>query len=131
MNNLRCSLLRNLETTYWIDVCQSNENLLAFGGQDKIVKIFDKRESKIVKTFDSIHTGKIIRLDDYFLHWSFCLIAEWIITLFLASINCVRWDPIGCSLASASEDKTVKLLDFKTGKVLYTGTTSDGRKSLL
>ena len=28
-------------------------------------------------------------------------------------------------IASASYDATVKLLDFKTGKVLYTGETSD------
>ena len=38
---------------------------------------------------------------------------------------CVRWSPSSDKLASASFDKTVKLLDFKTGKVLYTGNTSD------
>ena len=38
----------------------------------------------------------------------------------------MRWSPSGDMLASASDDKTVKLLDFKTGKVLYTGNTSDG-----
>ena len=31
-------------------------------------------------------------------------------------------------LASASWDQTVVLLDFKTGKKLYTGNTSDGSK---
>ena len=31
-------------------------------------------------------------------------------------------------LASASDDKTVALLDVKTGKKLYTGKTSDGSK---
>ena len=46
----------------------------------------------------------------------------------LAAINCVRWSPSGDKLASSSDDKTVKLLDFKTGKVLYTGNTSDGCK---
>ena len=45
-------------------------------------------------------------------------------------INCVRWNPSGDMLATASSDKTAKLLDFKTGKLLYTGTTSDGSKSL-
>ena len=40
----------------------------------------------------------------------------------------MRWSPSGDKLASAFEDKTVKLLDFKTGKVLYTGNTSDGSK---
>ena len=29
-------------------------------------------------------------------------------------------------IASASDDSTVALLDFKTGKKLYTGNTSDG-----
>lgn len=46
----------------------------------------------------------------------------------LDDINCVRWGPNGNMLASASDDKTMKLLDFKTEKVLYTGTTSDGSK---
>ncbi len=44
--------------TYWIDVCQSNRNLLASGGYDGIINIFDKRESKIVKTFEGIHLSK-------------------------------------------------------------------------
>ncbi len=44
--------------TYWIDVCQSNGNLLASGGQDKAIKIFDKREPKIVKTFEAVHSRK-------------------------------------------------------------------------
>lgn len=30
---------------------------MATGGTEKNVKIFDKRESKIVKTFDGIHKG--------------------------------------------------------------------------
>ena len=40
----------------------------------------------------------------------------------------MRWSPSGDKLASASRDGTAKLLDFKTGKVLYTGNTSDGSK---
>ena len=40
----------------------------------------------------------------------------------------MRWSPSGDKLASASGDKRVKLLDFKTGKVLYTGKTSDESK---
>ena len=46
----------------------------------------------------------------------------------LDAIYCVRWSPSGDKLASAFLDKTVKLLDFKTGKVLYTGNTSDKSK---
>ena len=52
--------------TYAIDVCQSNGNLLASVGMDKNVKIFDKRESKIVQTFDAIHKGIIICLINYY-----------------------------------------------------------------
>ena len=48
--------------------------------------------------------------------------------LSLGPINCVRWSPSGDKLASASSDRTVSLLDFQTGKVLYDGKTSDGSK---
>lgn len=40
----------------------------------------------------------------------------------------MRWNPNGDMLASASTDNTVKLLDLKTGKILYSGTTSDQSK---
>ena len=33
--------------------------MLATGGEGNYVKIFDKRKSKIVQTFDGIHTGTI------------------------------------------------------------------------
>lgn len=46
--------------TNWIDVCPSNNNLLATAGSDLNVKIYDRRESKIVKTIDANHTGTII-----------------------------------------------------------------------
>ena len=36
--------------------------ILAAGGQMKNVKIFDKRESKIVQTFDGIHTRFLIAI---------------------------------------------------------------------
>lgn len=48
--------------TLWIDVCPSNGNLVASVGQDKKAKIFDKRESRVVQTFDGIHTGNIFKL---------------------------------------------------------------------
>ena len=93
--------------------------MLATGGWDKNVKIFDKRESKIVQTFDGIHTRNIFLYNKSFLT-SNCY--------FLGDINCVRWSPSGDMLASASDDNTVAQLDFKTGKKLYTGKTSDGSK---
>lgn len=34
-------------------------------------------------------------------------------------------------LATASDDKTAKVIEFKTGKVLFTGTTPDNSKLLL
>ena len=43
--------------TFWIDVCQSDGNLLASGGGDENIKIYDRRESKIVRIFDDIHSG--------------------------------------------------------------------------
>ena len=36
----------------------------------------------------------------------------------------MRWSPSGDMIASASDDKTVAVLDFKAGKKLYTGETS-------
>ena len=43
----------------------------------------------------------------------------------------MRWNPAGDMLASASDDEIVKLLDFKTGKTIHTGNTSDGCKKRL
>ena len=96
--------------------------MLAVGGQDKNVKIFDKRESKIVQTFDGIHTRNIFLFNKSFLTSNCYYIGE---------INCVRWSPSGDMLASSSDDKTVALLDFKTGKRLYTGKTPDDSKFTL
>ena len=46
--------------TYLIDVCQSNGNLLAAGGQD--IKIYDRREAKNMATFSGIHKSKFSNL---------------------------------------------------------------------
>lgn len=40
-------------------------------------------------------------------------------------IACVRWNESGDMLVSASSDKTAKLIEFKTGKVLTCGVTPD------
>ena len=47
-----------IDYTSWIDVCPSDGSLLAAGGQDTNVNIFDKRESKIIKTLTGIHESK-------------------------------------------------------------------------
>lgn len=41
-----------------MDVCQNDGNLISSGGADKRVKIYDRRESKIVKTFAEIELSK-------------------------------------------------------------------------
>ena len=96
--------------------------MLAAGGADKNVKIFDKRESKIVQTFAGNHTSNVFLFNKSFLT-SNCY--------YIGQINCVRWSPSGDMLASSSDDKTVALLDFKTGKKLYTGKTPDNSKFTL
>lgn len=53
-------MLLLLAPTYWIDVCQNNGNLLALDSDRKKLNIIDKRESKVVRTFDGIHLGKIL-----------------------------------------------------------------------
>ena len=52
-----------IEITHSIDVCPSNGNLLATN-TEKDIKIFDKRGSTIVKTFDKVHSSRI-RLTSY------------------------------------------------------------------
>ena len=48
--------------THWINVCQSNGNLLAAGGGEMVVKVFDKRESRFIKKFDDgAHSGELLR----------------------------------------------------------------------
>ena len=108
--------------TYWIDVCQSNGNLLAASGSDENVKIVDKRESKIVQTFAGNHKSNVFLFNKSFLT-SNCY--------YIGTIYCVRWSPSGDMLASSSSDKTVVLSDFKTGKKLYTGKTPDNSKFTL
>ena len=80
------------------------------------MKIFDKRVSKIVQTFDNIHTSKIDLFNKLILVSNPCS---------LGAIYCVRWNPSGDMLASASDDQTVAVMDVKTGKKLFTGYTSD------
>lgn len=46
-----------LDYTLSIDVCQSNGDLLASGGSSNNIKIFDRRQSKIVREYDKIHRG--------------------------------------------------------------------------
>jgi len=42
---------------------------------------------------------------------------------------CVRWSSNEDILASAAQDNTAKLIDFKTGKIIHTEKTPDGSKS--
>ena len=114
-----------LETTYCIDPCQANSNLLATGGESKKINVYDKRNSQIVKTFEDIHSRKQIY------HCFGIRIIKLHETCYIGGIICVRWDPSGKSLASSSSDATVKVLDFASGKVTYVEKTIDGSKYLL
>ena len=95
--------------------------MLASGGFDGKVKIFDKRQSKIVQTFDDIRKSNIFLFNNKSFLITNCSYTD--------SIDCVRWSPNGDMLASASGDTTVALLDFRTGK--KPGKTSDWSKFAL
>lgn len=97
--------------------------MVASGGKDENIKIFDKRNSKIVKIFDAKNSSKFFHLVN-----SFILID--IFDNITEILNCVRWSPSGDMLAAASRDNAAKLFDFNTGKVLYTGSESNGSKLL-
>lgn len=43
-------------------------------------------------------------------------------------VVCVRWNPTGDTLVSASLDKKIKLIDFKAGKVLHTEVTKNSNR---
>lgn len=49
----------------------------------------------------------------------------------IGSISCVRWNPTGQMLVSASDDKTVKLWDLTKGQPFYIAKTPDGSKLLI
>lgn len=101
-------------SSFWIDVCPTDGNLLASGGEDKNIKIFDRCESSIVKISTELHSSRPITFN--FVKLCLSNIEE---------INCVRWHSSGTLLATASADSTAKVLDIKTEDVVYTGTTSD------
>ena len=105
----------------WIDANQTNGNFLVSGGGDYNVKVFDKRESKIVKNFDDVHSCT----DSKFNYSTIRLLSNHLNFSFIVMIFCVRWSPNGDMIASASGDGTVKVLDFGTGKVIHTETILD------
>lgn len=110
-------------------------NLLVTCGNHRSVKVYNKRQSNIVKTFDNIHDGKIYNFycEELFATAFVCRFCEALIIsdhlIILKSIQafmlCVRWNPMGNMLASASTDGTAKLLDFRTEKVLHTVTNKE------
>jgi len=77
-----------------MEVCPINDNYLAAAGEDKNIKIIDFREWRIAKTFENIHKGRIKN---------------------------IKWSSKGDMLATGSHDCMAKVIEFKTGKVLYTG----------
>ena len=75
--------------TCWID-CHQDGKLLASGGYDNAIKIFDRREGKIAKELNS-YSG-------------------WIYS--------VRWHSDGIHLASAAQGTTAKLIDIRAEKAV-------------
>ena len=110
---------------YGFDVCPTDANLLTSGGYDKKIKIYDRRESKIIKTFEGIHSGNIWLIINFAIYIILC------IPISLEVIYCVRWSSSGDMLATASLDRSAKVIDFKTGKVVHSDTSSDGSKLFL
>ncbi len=99
-------------------LCQSDSNLLfSSDGVNNSINIYDQRVSKIVKSFDGIHSGS-----KFFFR---------IFLILQGKIKCVRWEPSGDFIASASDDKTAKVIYLKTEKVTYTGNTADGSNLFL
>lgn len=55
------SLAYSLDVTFSIDVCPANNNLVASAGADKDIKLYDRREARIVRKIKTSHSG-IIKL---------------------------------------------------------------------
>ena len=106
------ALLFEIGHVFWIDVCPTNANLVATSSADKIIKIFDKRSSEIVKTFQNIHSGKCIT------SINLIIIAD--------GINFVRWSPNGTMLASTSTDRCVYVTDFASGWITHKSLSREG-----
>lgn len=87
----------------WIDKSPSDNNLLALSGCG-VVHIFDRREPKATKKFESIYSKR--------------------------PIYCVRWSPDGKLLATASEDTYAKIFDLRTQKVIFSEQTADEKWAL-
>ena len=100
--------------------------MLATGGDDKNIKIYDRRESRIIKASDEIHSGKqyqaVCDTSSFFLYQLFSYFynlknLEW--------INCVRWNASGDLVASVSSDGSVAMWEFSTAKLIYTESNLD------
>ena len=40
-----------------LDVCPTDNNIIAVGGEDRVVKIYDRRESKVIKEIGDSKDG--------------------------------------------------------------------------
>lgn len=50
------------------------------------------------------------------------------IPIIRGSVFSVKWSPRGNMLATASNDSTMKVIGFSSGKILYSGETADASK---
>ena len=96
------TLLLFQDKVKWIDVNPINSDLLASGGDDGQIRIYDKRNSQIVRTFGDVHICKRIQHPpNVFTKYYFEI---------LVPVNCVQWSPRGDKLASSCIDGTGKSL---------------------
>lgn len=97
-------------------------------GVKENIKIYDKRYSKIVKTFEKadpkdnriVLISRLLLCCSFFFSLSLFIWHLKLINWFKDNFTyCVQWNPEGDMLASISGDNILGLFDFKTGKIIF------------
>lgn len=95
-----------------MDVCPTDNNLVALSCGIGTIVIIDRRGGEIVAEFD-VHEGMMHSL------WKKVITS--LVEYFLDHINCVKWSLGGDLLGTAASDRKVKakVIDFGTGDVIF------------